>query len=118
MTYGSFLILFSSKSETSNVFKTYLKIIIETIKNWKSFDKLKNLKLENTIKKQLHNFINDLTEIHYHPKLLVDRFFGYINASKDGLTENEIIDLLSLDENLTKILFNKLHCFWLRNISK
>jgi len=37
--------------------------------------------------------------------LLVHRFFAYLHLSKAGLTENELIDLISLDDEVLTDVF-------------
>ena len=50
------------------------------------------------------SFIENLTSIHHHDKLLVQKVFGYILASKDGLSEYEILELLNTDKEFIKAI--------------
>lgn len=53
--------------------------------------------------------------LHLFPgKILVSHAFGYISASKSGLKEPELEDLLSLDD----IVFNDVYQFWTPPIKK
>lgn len=53
--------------------------------------------------------------LHLFPgKILVSHALGYISASKSGLKEPELEDLLSLDD----IVFNDVYQFWTPPIRK
>ncbi len=85
----------------------YLKIIIETVKNWKSHSEIKSLFLEESIQEQIKLYRKDLTEKYHHPKIIVEKVFEYINTSKDGLSEHEIIDIIRKDYEIKEKLDSK-----------
>ena len=87
----------------------YLKVIIENIKELESFEDISLLHLASDTEEQIKIFIDELTNIYHHPKILVQRVFGYILASKDGLSEKEIISILSLDSEVMEALENNFH---------
>ncbi|XQC05604.1 DUF4062 domain-containing protein [Arcobacter cryaerophilus gv. pseudocryaerophilus] len=89
----------------------YLKIAIETIKNWKSFDNINSLYLAESVENQIQIFIMDLIKFHHHPKSLVFKTLGYLNVSKNGLSENELINLLSMDQEIKEVVRNNYHKF-------
>jgi WD40 repeat protein len=89
----------------------YLKIAIEEVKHWRSGDDTQELSdgIENIIDEYLEN----LTEFYHHEKLLIQKVFGYIHASKDGLSEKELLDILSEDledeAEFNGAIINKFH---------
>lgn len=72
---------------------------------WKSNDKIDDdVTLSLSQKDIVKNFIANLTTIHHHDKLLVQKVFGYILVSKDGLSEYEILELLNTERKFIKKL--------------
>ncbi|MCT7603924.1 DUF4062 domain-containing protein [Aliarcobacter butzleri] len=101
----------------------YLRIVAETIKNWKSYENTDSLFLQNSVKGQIELYINDLSTKYHHPKIIVEKVFNYINISKYGLREIELIRLLRNDGDIQELITsnyfdfpnNKLPIiFWLR----
>ncbi|WP_207561023.1 AAA family ATPase [Sulfurimonas aquatica] len=86
----------------------YLKIAFEEVKTWKSTDT--NEELRVGIQEVIKEFIDNLTEKYHHSPKIVHKLLGLIYASKNGLSEKEILDLLSRDESILTDLeeFNKL----------
>ncbi|MDO9177192.1 MAG: DUF4062 domain-containing protein [Agitococcus sp.] len=87
----------------------YLKIAFEEIKTWKSSDLDETLSNERT-QGIIKEFIDRLTSKYHHDRIIVHKILGLIAASRDGLSEKEILDLLSRDEMILDSLekFNKL----------
>ena len=89
----------------------YLKIAIEEVKHWKSEDKTQ--KLESSVESIIKEYIQNLSKIYHHEEILVNKVFGYIHASKDGLSEKELLEILSEDlENeslMQEKILNKHH---------
>ena len=79
----------------------YLKLIFDEICSWKSYDK-PLYKCPN-ITSCLHRLFKKL-EIK-HGEVLVKKALGYLCASRHGLTENEMEDILSLDEEVLSDVF-------------
>lgn len=70
------------------------------MKNWKSNDNAKNL--ANTQKAIIRNFISNLYKLYHHNEHFVQKVLGYLYASRDGLSESELLQLLSTDEEFIK----------------
>lgn len=84
------------KWRDTNYSPLYLKIAIEEIKHWKSCDK-EDLELANNVENIVKEFLSNLSKLYHHKELLVKKVFGYIYTSKDGLSEKELLDVLSED---------------------
>jgi hypothetical protein len=76
----------------------YLKLIFEIVKHWSS-DKT-DLKLADNENDLIIQFFSFIQKQYHHDGLLIERILGFISASKDGLSESELIDLISRDEDL------------------
>lgn len=87
----------------------YLSIAFEEVRKWKSVDSTYNKKLKNTIIKSVNSFIDNLHSVYFHQKLLVYKSLGYLQSSKNGLSEKEIIDVLSVDQAVIKAIENQYH---------
>ena len=74
----------------------YVTIAAQEMKNWKSGETTQTL--ENTQKKIIKEFILNLTKSYHHNREFVQKVLGFIYASRDGLSENELLQLLSQDE--------------------
>lgn len=83
------------KWKETNYSPLYLKIAIEEVKHWKSGDT--SQKLESNIEGIVKEYIKNLTKIYHHEEIFVNKVFGYIHASKDGLSEKELLEILSED---------------------
>ena len=82
----------------------YIIMAFEEIKTWKSFDKYE--KLSVGVDSVIQEYIDNLIDKFHHDKYVVQKVFGLIKASKDGLSESEILDLLSRDDSLLGRLEN------------
>ena len=76
----------------------FTKLVFEEIKRWKSYHPLEMTQLEHNVQLTIHKLFNRL-EIQ-HGKLLVSHSLSYISAARAGLTESELEDILSLDEEV------------------
>jgi len=85
----------------------YISIAVEEIKHWKSHDYVEDNPLNKSGIKQslqgtqrgiIEEFINNLSEVYHHDKKFVEKVLGYIYASKDGLSESELLQLLATDQ--------------------
>ena len=76
----------------------FVKLVFDEICRWKSYSPPVQTKLAFTI----HDSITQLYERveNQHGRILVMHALGYITASKSGLSEAELEDLLSLDEKV------------------
>lgn len=76
----------------------YLKLAFEEAKSWKSYTETSEL--ESDIPGIIKQMFNRLSADSNHGSLIVDRSLGYLAASKNGLSEDEIIDVLSRDKDV------------------
>ena len=76
----------------------FVKLVFDEISQWRSVTKVSS----NTLAYTIHDSINKLYERieGQHGKILVSHALGYITASKSGVSEAELEDLLSLDEKV------------------
>jgi len=84
----------------------YVVVAAQEMKHWRSDDGVEGEKavegkkiqdLSATQQAIIEEFISNLYTFYHHDKELVHRVLGYIYASRDGLSENEILQLLSVD---------------------
>jgi hypothetical protein len=95
----------------------YLKIAFEESLHWHSYTK--NIQLDKTLKGIIHGYIDRLIAREYHSKELVEHVLGYICASKNGLSENELYEILSNDEVVMQAILNRHHKITpVENVSK
>lgn len=76
----------------------YVKLVFDQIYLWKSYT------LDIAIAKSIDDCVSKLFERveSSHGKILVSHALAYITASKNGLSEAELEDLISLDETVNK----------------
>ena len=86
----------------------YITVAAQEIRHWQSFDGVPNhpptaggvlQNLADTQQAVIREFIDNLHRFHHHEIYFVHRVLGYIYASGDGLSENELLELLA--ENKT-----------------
>ncbi len=97
------------KFEQAGYSPLYLIIAIEVVKNWQSFDKYLDGRLADNVENLVKEFIQNLSVVYHHQKILVNRTLAYIECSKNGLSEKEILDILSKDEEIVSGLENVYH---------
>lgn len=85
----------------------YSRVMLDEILTWNSYTCVTSNMVSSTLKEALNHFFKRL-EIH-HGKLLVRHALSYITASRDGVSEMELLDLLSLDDEV----LNSVFLFWL-----
>ena len=69
----------------------FVRIVFEEIRNWKSFHLDFKDKLKHNIIDSVSLFIENLSKIYHHNKILVERVLGYLECSRNGLSEKEIL---------------------------
>jgi WD40 repeat protein len=72
----------------------YLKLLFEEARLWQSYDEPP---VGEDLSKLLEQYVARLSRPTNHGALLVDRVLGYLSASRDGLSEHEILRLLFAD---------------------
>lgn len=83
----------------------YLKLAFEDARHWKSYDGLPSLPDGRCgLSKEMNGIICDmlsrLKRPENHGAMLVSRALAYLSASRNGLSEDEMIDVLSRDEDV------------------
>ncbi|HNS50565.1 MAG TPA: DUF4062 domain-containing protein [Anaerolineae bacterium] len=76
----------------------YLKLALDEARRWKSYDPLPDLKAD--IPGMIRQLFERLARESNHGKILVERALGYLAAARNGLSEDEILDLLSRDPDV------------------
>ncbi len=79
----------------------YLKLLFERAVSWKSYDPAAQTyeNLSATIPELLDRFFDDLARPENHDIHLVERVFGFLAASRSGLSEDEVLALLHADRD-------------------
>ncbi|KAM9330625.1 NACHT domain- and WD repeat-containing protein 1 [Gastrophryne carolinensis] len=75
-----------------------LKLAFDEAKRWLSYTPLIDLHIATSTKEAVHQLYQRLENVH--GKLLVSHTLGYIAASRSGLSEAELKDILSIDDDV------------------
>ncbi len=86
----------------------YLKLALEEARLWHSYDALPTIG-SNTPALISNNLFSRLEMSANHGPLLVSRSLSYLGAAKNGLTEDELIDVLSQDAAFFKDFKQNVH---------
>ena len=86
----------------------YLKLAFDEACRWKSYTPISETRVESTVKEIISALFDRLERLH------VSHALGYITASKSGVTEPELEDLLSLDDTV----LNDVYQFWIPPIRR
>lgn len=81
----------------------YLRLVFDKASKWKSFDSITSISLPTTLNSAILSLFQE-TEAKFG-EVVVSHALGYITASKNGLTENELEDILSLDNTVLNSVF-------------
>ena len=84
----------------------YLKLSFDEACRWKSYTSPNETKLASSIKGIIHDLLDRVERLH--GKILVSQALAYITASRNGLTETELEDILSLDD----VVLNDVYQYW------
>jgi WD40 repeat protein len=76
----------------------YFKLAFEEAKLWKSYNALPGL--GNDIPSILRDLFKRLSKESNHGEMLVSRSLGYLAAARNGLSEDELLDVLSADQEV------------------
>ncbi|RLD46283.1 MAG: hypothetical protein DRI88_07775 [Bacteroidetes bacterium] len=87
----------------------YLTVNFEEIKKWRSSNSRYTDCMKDDVVGSVLSFINNLSRLYHHKKLLVKRTFGYIVCAKNGLSEKEVLDVLSVDKEVMTLIENQYH---------
>lgn len=83
----------------------YLKLAFEEARRWRSYDGLPSgADAIPGLSPDIHGILQDLfwrlSQEANHGALMVSRSLGYLAAARHGLSEDEILDVLSMDEEI------------------
>ncbi|CAF1410127.1 unnamed protein product [Rotaria sordida] len=81
----------------------YVKLVFDEIKLWKSYTKIQEKDLAKTVSTSINKLLGRIENQHGH--ILVAHALSYITASKSGLSEAELEDLISLDETVLNDIY-------------
>jgi NACHT domain- and WD repeat-containing protein len=76
----------------------YLKLAFEEARRWKSYAPLPEMNPD--IPGMIRQLFEHLSRAENHGGVMVSRSLGYLAAAKNGLSEDELLDLLSLDKEV------------------
>ena len=74
-----------------------LRLAFEEARRWRSFDPVEECRLAGTVGGLVDVLLDRLSADSNHGRVLVDHGLAYLAAARHGLTEDEILDLLSTD---------------------
>jgi WD40 repeat protein len=77
----------------------YLRLTFEEARHWRSYDEPGRTRLSPDIPGVIRDLFRRLSEPTKHGKALVSRSLGYLAAGKNGLTEEELLEVLSTEED-------------------
>jgi hypothetical protein len=75
----------------------YLKLAFEEACRWKSHYPIEETRLSTDIPGLIRDLFGRLSSESHHGNPLVSRSMGYLAAAKNGLTEDEMLDVLARD---------------------
>ncbi|CAF1235202.1 unnamed protein product [Adineta steineri] len=81
----------------------YVKLVFDEIKLWKSYTKTQEKDLAKTVSTSINKLLGRIENQHGH--ILVEHALSYITASRSGLSEAELEDLISLDETVLNDIY-------------
>ncbi|XP_064630208.1 NACHT domain- and WD repeat-containing protein 1-like isoform X2 [Lineus longissimus] len=81
----------------------FLKLCVDQALKWSSFSKVNAAVLQGSVKDVINKLFERLEK--YHGFLLISHGLGYITASKNGLSRNELEDILSLDDDVLNDIY-------------
>ncbi|XP_077984832.1 NACHT domain- and WD repeat-containing protein 1-like [Glandiceps talaboti] len=84
----------------------FLKISFDEACRWSSYSNPEETRLKSTVRDVIVSLF-ERVEMQYGD-MLVSRALGYLTAGKNGLTENELEDILSLDDDV----LNDVYQYW------
>jgi WD40 repeat protein len=76
----------------------YLKLAFEEARRWRSFDAAESCVLGSDVGAMIDVLFSRLSEESNHGPILVIRSLGYLAAARYGLTEDEMLDVLTADD--------------------
>ena len=84
----------------------FMKLTYEEALSWKSYTMIPEGALATSVTTCIHKLFDRLEE--KHGQVMVARSLGYITASKEGISESEMEDVMSIDD----VLLNAVFVWW------
>ena len=84
----------------------FMKLTYEEALSWKSYTMIPEDALATSVTTCIHKLFDRLEE--KHGSVMVARALGYITASKEGISESEMEDVMSIDD----VLLNSVFVWW------
>ncbi|KAK3105389.1 hypothetical protein FSP39_024054, partial [Pinctada imbricata] len=81
----------------------YLKLAFDQVVKWKSYTEISNEDIAHDVKHAIEMLFKSLEQ--KHGVMFVTRAFSYLTASRNGLSELELEDIMSLDDELLTDVF-------------
>ncbi|XP_077109236.1 NACHT domain- and WD repeat-containing protein 1 [Ranitomeya variabilis] len=80
-----------------------LKLAFDEAKRWSSYTPTSDLRIASNTKEAVHQLYERLEKLH--GKVLISHALGYIVASRNGLSEAELKDILSIDNDVLSDIY-------------
>ena len=95
-----------SEAFTLNPQPLYLRLLFHHTQQWNSYTHISKTNVPISTSEAIQQFFTNLEE--QYGKVLVQKALGYITAAKNGLSESELEDTLSLDNDV----LNEVYQYW------
>lgn len=91
-------------SKQNHILPLYMKLVFDIISTWRSYDPIDDaLRRLTSIEQCIRYRFNQLEKIH--SSILFSRAICYMTACRNGISQNELEDVLSLDDDVLKSVF-------------
>lgn len=89
----------------------YLRVAFEIARGWRSTDNVGagGRELAESTTTLIAQFIDELSTLHHHERMMVNRVLGYMAAAKDGLSAKELTAVLSRDADVMQAISSEKH---------
>ncbi len=87
----------------------FLRLAFEEARRWHSFDPLSESTLGDGVDDLIDRLLDRLSDDTQHGRILVEQSLAYLTASSHGLTEDEILTLLSADDEVWQDFEQRAH---------
>ncbi|MDD2714537.1 MAG: tetratricopeptide repeat protein [Candidatus Wallbacteria bacterium] len=96
----------------------YLKIAFGEARRWKSFTKPEEIKLSADLAGIIKDLFKRLSLPQNCGEMIVSRILGYLAAGRNGLSEEELLEILAADPDFYGYLDSQLHLRLQKSIEK
>ena len=87
----------------------FVRLVFDDICRWRSYSAPEVTSLASTVHESIDWLFGRIEK--HHGYVLVSRAFGYLTAAKNGLSEAELEDLLSLDDQVLNDVYQVKHSY-------